>query len=225
MITQCDVHRKYFSDRAIDPRSASSFKPWLGWVSRLRRPEHSHQMGVIHRDIKPSNLLINAEGRLWITDFGLAITRELDPRLTGTGEIVGTLSYMSPEQASGNRRVLDHRTDVYSLGITLYELLLRCAGPFPKTIANSCSGRCWRKIHRDHDGSTGRSHKLWRRSFFGQLQNNRRRATPRLKSWPMTCGGSWSKAHPGSATVDSQQSDMLGSPLIAPQVVLRPQRS
>jgi hypothetical protein len=83
--------------------------------------EHAHQMGVVHRDIKPANLLVDANGRLWITDFGLAHFHD-DAGLTQTGDILGTLRYMSPEQASGRRVLLDHRTDVYSLGATMYEL-------------------------------------------------------------------------------------------------------
>ena len=95
--------------------------------------EHAHQMGVVHRDIKPSNLMVDARGQLWITDFGLAQISAPSPlrgesrgegaSLTMTGDILGTLRYMSPEQAAGKSRVLDHHTDIYSLGLTLYELL------------------------------------------------------------------------------------------------------
>jgi serine/threonine protein kinase len=84
--------------------------------------EHAHQMGVVHRDIKPSNLMADARGHLWITDFGLAMTRT-ETNLTMTGDVLGTLRYMSPEQMEAKRGVLDHRTDIYSLGVTLYELL------------------------------------------------------------------------------------------------------
>jgi eukaryotic-like serine/threonine-protein kinase len=83
--------------------------------------EHAHQFGIVHRDIKPANLLVDVHGRLWITDFGLA-QFHTDAGLTQTGDIVGTLRYMSPEQASGQRVLLDHRTDIYALGATLYEL-------------------------------------------------------------------------------------------------------
>ncbi|HTU89418.1 MAG TPA: protein kinase, partial [Gemmataceae bacterium] len=84
--------------------------------------EHAHQLGVVHRDIKPANLLVDTRGDLWITDFGLAHCHH-ETGLTMSGELLGTLRYMSPEQASGKRGLIDHRTDIYSLAVTLYELL------------------------------------------------------------------------------------------------------
>ncbi len=84
--------------------------------------DHAHGLGIVHRDIKPANLLIDPDGSLWITDFGLARYRS-DLSLTHTGDMVGTLRYMSPEQALARRDVVDQRTDIYSLGITLYEQL------------------------------------------------------------------------------------------------------
>jgi WD40 repeat protein/serine/threonine protein kinase len=84
--------------------------------------EHAHACDVIHRDIKPSNILLDENGRVWITDFGLArITGGLD--LTEPGDLLGTPRYMSPEQARGRRGPYDGRSDVYSLGATMYELL------------------------------------------------------------------------------------------------------
>ncbi|HUY91676.1 MAG TPA: serine/threonine-protein kinase [Pirellulales bacterium] len=84
--------------------------------------EHAHTMGVIHRDIKPANLLLDVESNLYVTDFGLARLQD-SPGITLTGDVAGTLRYMSPEQALAQHGLVDHRTDIYSLGVTLYELL------------------------------------------------------------------------------------------------------
>ena len=84
--------------------------------------EHAHSLGIVHRDIKPANLLIDPHDGLWVTDFGLArCTNDLS--LTHTGDMVGTLRYASPEQAQARGGVVDQRTDIYALGVTLYELL------------------------------------------------------------------------------------------------------
>ena len=84
--------------------------------------EYSHTHGILHRDIKPANLLIDDENKLWVTDFGLARAKD-NCNLTRSGELLGTLRYMSPEQVSGKQSDIDERTDIYSLGVTLYELL------------------------------------------------------------------------------------------------------
>jgi serine/threonine protein kinase/tetratricopeptide (TPR) repeat protein len=84
--------------------------------------QHAHSKGVTHRDIKPSNLILDREGRLRILDFGLAHL-EGQESLTLTGDILGTPLYMSPEQAMARRIPIDHRTDIYSLGATLYEMV------------------------------------------------------------------------------------------------------
>jgi serine/threonine protein kinase/Flp pilus assembly protein TadD len=98
-------------------RTAASFG-----VQAARGLEHAHALCVIHRDIKPANMIVDLRGNLWITDFGLARLQD-GADLTMTGDLVGTLRYMSPEQALAGRALVDHRTDVYSLGMTLYELL------------------------------------------------------------------------------------------------------
>jgi serine/threonine protein kinase len=83
---------------------------------------HAHERGVIHRDIKPENLLLDRSGNVRLIDFGVARFFE-DVTVTSTGQIVGTPTYMSPEQVTG-RLEIDHRTDIYSLGLVLYELLI-----------------------------------------------------------------------------------------------------
>lgn len=81
--------------------------------------DYAHHQRILHRDIKPANLLLDREGTVWITDFGLARRTDLDAA-TQTGEVLGTLRYMAPEQIDGHG---DSRMDIYSLGLTLYELL------------------------------------------------------------------------------------------------------
>jgi serine/threonine protein kinase/Flp pilus assembly protein TadD len=83
---------------------------------------HAHAQGVIHRDIKPQNLLVDRSHRLHVTDFGLARLAD-GPALTMTGEVMGTPAYLSPEQVEARQDAIDHRTDIYSLGATLYEVL------------------------------------------------------------------------------------------------------
>jgi tetratricopeptide (TPR) repeat protein len=99
------------------------FRAVANWgIQAAEALEHGHQLGVVHRDVKPANLLLDVRGNLWITDFGLAHCQS-HAALTLTGDLVGTLRYMSPEQALAKRAIVGHRSDIYSLGVTLYELL------------------------------------------------------------------------------------------------------
>ncbi|MFN0054942.1 MAG: protein kinase domain-containing protein [Planctomycetales bacterium] len=112
---------------ATTPRGRLSWGEYFRWTADLGIQAasgiaHAHQRGVIHRDIKPSNLILDSQGVLWITDFGLA-RRMDDPGLTKSGSLLGTPRYMSPEQAAAAQHPIDHRTDIYSLGASLYELL------------------------------------------------------------------------------------------------------
>jgi len=104
-------------------RSGNFYRTAVGLALQAAEAlEHAHQLGVIHRDVKPANLLVDDRGNVWVTDFGLAQFHNA-VGLTRTGDLLGTLRYMSPEQAAGQGTPVDARTDVYSLGATLYEML------------------------------------------------------------------------------------------------------
>lgn len=100
--------------------------------------QHAHQKGVIHRDLKPGNILVGAEGRVKVIDFGVARVSGSDLAATtihtGTGQIIGTLQYMSPEQCAADTTQIDTRCDVYALGVVLYELI---TGRVPYDISNT----------------------------------------------------------------------------------------
>ncbi|MEO1979711.1 MAG: protein kinase [Fuerstiella sp.] len=124
----------YFTMELIDGRSLSALiqekavSPSLTakYVRQIARGIHyAHRRGILHRDLKPSNVLIDGKHRIHVTDFGLAKRIETDSSLTATGQILGTPAYMPPEQASGQHDEVTIRSDVYSLGAILYELLTR----------------------------------------------------------------------------------------------------
>jgi serine/threonine protein kinase len=105
------------------PADVAYVRRVAGWgVDAAAALEHAHELGVVHRDVKPGNLLVDGAGKVYVADFGLAKV-SADPGMTATGDVLGTVRYMSPEQALARHDLVDHRSDVYSLGVTLYELL------------------------------------------------------------------------------------------------------
>src|SRR5262249_5499880 len=101
-----------------DPREAAAL------VAKIARAVHyAHTKGILHRDIKPSNVLLDERGEPLVSDFGLAKFLNADAELTHPGIPVGTPAYMAPEQAAGQTNAVSVRSDVWSLGVLLYELL------------------------------------------------------------------------------------------------------
>ena len=139
--------RPYFAMELVEGLAIDDFAAKRGLSTRDRlgllagvadAVEHAHQRGVIHRDLKPANILVTEDGQPKVLDFGVARVTDSDLRTTTfetrAGSLIGTLAYMSPEQASGDPGELDTRSDVYALGVIAYELL---AGTLPYTIDGS----------------------------------------------------------------------------------------
>jgi WD40 repeat protein len=116
-LVEGDSLSRHLAALKADPRAAARL---LAQVARA--VHHAHQRGLIHRDLKPANILLDADGRPHVTDFGLVKRTEGDAHLTQSGAIVGTPSYMAPEQAAG-RKGLTTAVDIYALGAILYECL------------------------------------------------------------------------------------------------------
>ena len=105
-------------DKKLSPREAAVLM-----VKIAQAVHYAHQHGVLHSDLKPSNILIDEEGKPWLTDFGVAKSLNRDSLLTATQSILGTPHYMAPEQGSGSQSEISTATDVWGLGVMFYEML------------------------------------------------------------------------------------------------------
>src|SRR5881397_1676358 len=123
----CYFSMKFIEGGQLDKIIGSKLMPGrtaAELMAKLARTlHHAHQNGVLHRDVKPGNILLDAKGEPHLTDFGLARLVETESTVTRTLEVLGTPSYMAPEQAAGNNVATASATDVYGLGAVLYQLL------------------------------------------------------------------------------------------------------
>ncbi|NJO84679.1 MAG: serine/threonine protein kinase, partial [Blastochloris sp.] len=135
--TPAGVHLHYIAMKYIEGTTLKALLHTEGRLSLARilallhpigsAVDYAHQQGILHRDIKPSNMLIDGEGHIYLSDFGLACGPGGTTGLTKTGMVMGTPEYMSPEQARGLE--VDTRSDIFSLGVLVYEMVAGCA-PF-----------------------------------------------------------------------------------------------
>src|SRR5438876_273632 len=124
---QCYFSMKFVEGGQLDEvvrRAPMSIRQGAELIAKVARTVHyAHEHGILHRDIKPGNVLLDAKGEPHLTDFGLARLVESESSITHTLEVLGTPSYMAPEQAVGNNAAISSVTDVYGLGAVLYQLL------------------------------------------------------------------------------------------------------
>jgi serine/threonine protein kinase len=123
-----ETPKPYIAMELVDgeelPRQSASREVALRWIAEAADTLHQvHQKGILHRDLKPSNIMLTRQGGLKLLDFGLAKLTAVDERLTQSGEIWGTPQYMAPEHFDPERGGVDAQSDVYALGVILYELL------------------------------------------------------------------------------------------------------
>jgi serine/threonine-protein kinase len=124
---QCYFSMKFIEGGQLDEvvkKTPMPIRQAVELITKVARTVHyAHEHGILHRDIKPGNILLDRNGEPHLTDFGLARLVEADSTVTGTLEVLGTPSYMAPEQAAGNNAAVSSNTDVYGLGAVLYQLL------------------------------------------------------------------------------------------------------
>src|SRR5207247_1359017 len=124
---QCYFSMKFVEGGQLDEvvgREPLSIRRAVELIAKVARTVHyAHEHGILHRDIKPGNILLDQNGEPHLTDFGLARLLEAESTVTCTLELLGTPSYMAPEQAAGETTKLSKATDVYGLGAVLYHLL------------------------------------------------------------------------------------------------------
>ncbi len=169
-------------------RASSATATWPPWAPSSTRPSPTRTAsGIVHRDVKPQNVMLDEDGHVKIMDFGIARMLDSDT-LTEDGDVIGTVAYMSPEQAAGRR--VGPPSDVYSAGIVLYELL---AGENPlrgqtpaETLSNVAAGRL-PSLGSAAAGPAGRARRPRRRRLRAQPGRAARRPGAQSRRWRSCC--------------------------------------
>ncbi len=180
---------EFAQSRRLDPRARMELVALV-----CDAVQHAHDKGVIHRDLKPANILVEESGRPRVLDFGVAHATAADglatSSLTRTGELLGTLRYMSPEQLGGHPGGLDGRLDVYALGVILFELL---AHRMPYQLDGLLVHEVTRAIEREEPTRLGSVDRRYRGDVEVIVARASRRTgcggTPRRESWRRTSAG------------------------------------
>ena len=154
-----------------------------------RALEHAHSQGIVHRDLKPDNIIVDEDGRPYVTDFGLAKFTELSSSLTMEGTAIGTPAFMSPEQALGHNQEVGPWSDIYALGATLYALLTGEA-PFHGDTPHEILYQVQRNDPPPPARSTPRSPPTWNGSVCVRWLATPRSVIPRPANWRPTARSS-----------------------------------
>ena len=181
---------------------------------------HAHARLIVHRDVKPANIILTPDRGPVLVDFGLGLD---EARAGGRelGVISGTPAYMAPEQVAGTAHRIDGRTDIYSLGVVLYEMLA-AACRSGRATSGSCCGRCATTSRSPRGSSSATSRPSWNGPASRRWRSGCRTATPPRRTSPRTCAASSRRPAEAPASRQPPVETPTGEPLAAPPASSRP---